>query len=357
MPGRDESVEPRESGVAARPAHNRSQCDPRRRLSRGRRGPSASTDRCPSDPWSSNPRRGHDRHESLEIARPTSSVRNSDVATGAATDDHADDRVSSSHRCRAVTGGDRRSESAPARRRAAAIDRIRRTTSTVPRRARLPVLSEPGSASDGACSSSAFSRALEPSVGRPRDGRRPMAGPIVEAPAIGAGLRAGRRGCRPSLAARRGARSSSARASGPSIAGAIATALAERLASRLDALAGSPANSGTRRPPSDSAGPSRARSWPRSSGPTRAGAWAEAEALLDEFEADSPMIRRSPGSGNDSTAARRGGPRGHLAQLDAARQVNDPDRVLELYRAAEPVARGRPPRRRWSVSSRSGSST
>ena len=67
----------------------------------------------------------------------------------------------------------------------------------------------------------------------------------------------------------------------------------------------------------------------------RAGGWTDADRLLDEFEASFPGDPATRGLRERREAARRAEVQGNLTQLDAARQVNDPDRVLELYRAVE----------------------
>jgi hypothetical protein len=67
----------------------------------------------------------------------------------------------------------------------------------------------------------------------------------------------------------------------------------------------------------------------------RASRWADVAALLDDFQArfpDDPVIA---GFRDRLDQARQEQVHTHLAQLDAARQVNDADRVLELYRLVE----------------------
>jgi hypothetical protein len=67
----------------------------------------------------------------------------------------------------------------------------------------------------------------------------------------------------------------------------------------------------------------------------RCGRHSEAAALLDGFEtrfAEDPAL---PAHRERLAAARREDVEGHVAQIYAARQVNDADRVLELYRAVE----------------------
>jgi hypothetical protein len=67
----------------------------------------------------------------------------------------------------------------------------------------------------------------------------------------------------------------------------------------------------------------------------RAGGWAEVESMLDEFDARFPGDPAIAGFRERLDAGRREEILGHLARIDAARQVNDPDRVLELYRTVE----------------------
>jgi hypothetical protein len=59
----------------------------------------------------------------------------------------------------------------------------------------------------------------------------------------------------------------------------------------------------------------------------------DAEALLDRFEARFPGDPAAPALRERIDAARREEVQERIAQIDAARRVNDPDRVLELYRA------------------------
>jgi hypothetical protein len=60
--------------------------------------------------------------------------------------------------------------------------------------------------------------------------------------------------------------------------------------------------------------------------------WAEAERLLKEFEAGLPGDCRVAVLREDLAAAKRGAVEESLAQLAAARNASDADRVLELYR-------------------------
>ena len=67
----------------------------------------------------------------------------------------------------------------------------------------------------------------------------------------------------------------------------------------------------------------------------RSGRWSDVGALLDAFEAQFPGDPAVAGIRERLEVARREELRSHLEQLEAARRVNDPDRVLELYRAVE----------------------
>lgn len=69
----------------------------------------------------------------------------------------------------------------------------------------------------------------------------------------------------------------------------------------------------------------------------RAGKWDEAAALLDGFspaDLDDPRVSSLSQEIQSARAAARDE---HLAKLDAARQVNDPDRVLELHQFLIPL--------------------
>ncbi len=68
----------------------------------------------------------------------------------------------------------------------------------------------------------------------------------------------------------------------------------------------------------------------------RSGRLAEAEERLDRFDALFPGDPAVAAFEERLEAARRDAAEGHLAQIDAARRVKDPDRVLELFRAAGP---------------------
>ncbi len=66
-----------------------------------------------------------------------------------------------------------------------------------------------------------------------------------------------------------------------------------------------------------------------------AGEWTDADRLLDEFEANFPGDPTADTLRERREAVRRQEIVGNLAQIEAARQVNDPARVLELYRSVE----------------------
>jgi hypothetical protein len=72
-------------------------------------------------------------------------------------------------------------------------------------------------------------------------------------------------------------------------------------------------------------------------GATRSGQWADAAALLEAFGARFPEDPNLPGLTAQLDAGRRRAARDQMAQLEAARQVNDPTRVLELYQAVGPA--------------------
>lgn len=77
---------------------------------------------------------------------------------------------------------------------------------------------------------------------------------------------------------------------------------------------------------------------------TRSAHWTEAESLLDAFETAFPDDPALPGLKDQLAANRRQAIQDQMAQLEAAREVNDPARVLELYKvigpSLEPGARG-----------------
>jgi hypothetical protein len=66
---------------------------------------------------------------------------------------------------------------------------------------------------------------------------------------------------------------------------------------------------------------------------TRSSQWAEAEGLIEEFEARFPGDSQAAELRQDLAAVRRGAIEHGLAQLDAARNSNDAAGVLELYPA------------------------
>jgi len=80
----------------------------------------------------------------------------------------------------------------------------------------------------------------------------------------------------------------------------------------------------------------RARSLAEIERATRSGQWGEAETLLREFEREFPGDSKPAELWEDLAAARQDSIQQGLAQLEAARNVSDPDRVLELYQAVAP---------------------
>jgi len=87
---------------------------------------------------------------------------------------------------------------------------------------------------------------------------------------------------------------------------------------------------------STAAHPGRARSLAEIGRATRSGQWAEAEKLLRDFELEFPGDPQPADLWEDLAAARRVAIQESLAQLEAARSVSDPDRVLELYHVLAP---------------------
>jgi hypothetical protein len=69
----------------------------------------------------------------------------------------------------------------------------------------------------------------------------------------------------------------------------------------------------------------------------RAADWKEAGALLDAFSQDYADDPRVPSMHEELQSARESALKEHTAQLDAARSVNDPERVLELHQAMVPL--------------------
>ena len=69
----------------------------------------------------------------------------------------------------------------------------------------------------------------------------------------------------------------------------------------------------------------------------RAGKWDEAAALLDGFSPADLDDPRLSSLRQEIQSAREAARSQYLAQLDAARQVSDPDRVLELHQTLIPL--------------------
>jgi hypothetical protein len=69
----------------------------------------------------------------------------------------------------------------------------------------------------------------------------------------------------------------------------------------------------------------------------QAGQWSEARLLLDVFSDDFPDDPRLFSLQEELRSARAESIESHAAQLDAARKVNDPERVLELHRGMLPL--------------------
>ena len=68
----------------------------------------------------------------------------------------------------------------------------------------------------------------------------------------------------------------------------------------------------------------------------RSASWVEAATLLQEFEFEFPGDPQSAVLRQDLATARQGAIRDDLAPIEAARNANDPDRVLELYHKLAP---------------------
>jgi hypothetical protein len=81
----------------------------------------------------------------------------------------------------------------------------------------------------------------------------------------------------------------------------------------------------------------RAQAVSRIESATQSAQWSEALTLLDEFEAAYPGDAKSASLRTALERARQGTLDERLAELKAAREVNDPARVLELYRAIAPA--------------------
>jgi hypothetical protein len=69
----------------------------------------------------------------------------------------------------------------------------------------------------------------------------------------------------------------------------------------------------------------------------RAGQWSEARLLLDAFSDELPDDTRLFSLEEELRSARSEAIESHAAQLDAARRVNDPERVLELHQGMMPL--------------------
>jgi hypothetical protein len=69
----------------------------------------------------------------------------------------------------------------------------------------------------------------------------------------------------------------------------------------------------------------------------QAGKWSEARSLLDVFSDGFPEEPRLFALEEEMRTARTESIESHTAQLDAARKVNDPERVLELHRGMIPL--------------------
>jgi len=68
----------------------------------------------------------------------------------------------------------------------------------------------------------------------------------------------------------------------------------------------------------------------------RASLWDQAATMLDDFAAEYPDDPALAELREELANARREVSREHFAQLEAAREVNDPDRVFEIYHALVP---------------------
>ncbi|MFI5460532.1 MAG: hypothetical protein ACHRXM_34390 [Isosphaerales bacterium] len=88
--------------------------------------------------------------------------------------------------------------------------------------------------------------------------------------------------------------------------------------------------------PGDAARAGKARYLAEIGRATRSAEWVEAETLLREFEVEFPGDPTSAVLWDELAAARRGAIEEGLAQIEAARDVNDPDRLLELYQVLAP---------------------
>jgi hypothetical protein len=68
----------------------------------------------------------------------------------------------------------------------------------------------------------------------------------------------------------------------------------------------------------------------------RASRWDQAATMLDDFAGEYPDDPALVGLREELANARRAVNREHFAQLEAAREVNDPERVFEIYHAIIP---------------------
>jgi len=88
--------------------------------------------------------------------------------------------------------------------------------------------------------------------------------------------------------------------------------------------------------------PGRAQALSQIESATRSSRWDEALALLDAFEAAYPGDAKSASLRSGLEKARQGTLDERMAELKAAREVNDPARVLELYQAIAPALESEP---------------
>ncbi len=86
----------------------------------------------------------------------------------------------------------------------------------------------------------------------------------------------------------------------------------------------------------DAADGPRARSSIEIDQALRSKRWAEAEALIDEFERSHPDDRSLPDMKGRLESGRESTIQEQMEHLEAARQVNDPARVIELYQGLLP---------------------
>ena len=112
-------------------------------------------------------------------------------------------------------------------------------------------------------------------------------------------------------------------------------ALASRLAMALERLVDVLEHRPVAMVPGGTSAPDRERLLAEIGTGLRSGRWSEVGALLEGFESQFPGDHAVAGLRERLEAARREEHRNNLEKLEAARRVNDPDRVLELYRAVE----------------------